>query len=237
MTLRNQTPCTQTPRTQNARAFTRRAAATVAAAAAAALLLTACGGNGGTEGADGSAASTAGSPSATAHNAQDVAFAQGMIPHHRQALEMAELAAGRASSARVKDLAARIEKAQAPEIRTMTGWLTSWGEQVPGTGTGHSGTKGTKGTKGMKGMKGMEGMSRMPGTMGDDDMAALRKATGKDFDTRFLSLMVAHHQGAVEMARAERDKGRYGPARTLADAVVTAQTAEIREMRQLLGTS
>ncbi|MFJ7152806.1 DUF305 domain-containing protein [Streptomyces sp. NPDC100445] len=222
------TPRDQNPRTHDPRALTRRAAATVAAAAAAALLLTACGGSGGTEGAGGSAASITASPSATAHNAQDVAFAQGMIPHHRQALEMAELAAGRASSARVKDLAARIEKAQAPEIRTMTGWLTSWGEQVPGAGTGHSGHSG---------MKGMEGMSRMPGTMGDDDMTALRKATGKDFDTRFLSLMVTHHQGAVEMAWAERDKGRYGPARTLARAVVTAQTAEIREMKQLLGTS
>ncbi|MFB0620529.1 DUF305 domain-containing protein [Streptomyces sp. AGS-58] len=213
------------PRTQTPRALTRRAAVTVAAATAA-LLLAACGGSGGTAGAGGSTPSATPSASATAHNAQDVAFAQGMIPHHRQALEMAELADGRASSARVKDLAARIEKAQGPEIRTMTGWLTSWGEQVPKTGMDHSSHSG---------MSGMSGMPAMPGMMGDDDMAALRKTTGKEFDSRFLSLMVAHHQGAVEMARTERNEGRYGPALTMADAVVTAQTAEIEEMRQLLG--
>ncbi|AYN42557.1 DUF305 domain-containing protein [Streptomyces dangxiongensis] len=215
-----------TRRTQTPRALTRRAAVTVAAATAA-LLLAACGGNGGTEGAGGSTASAAPSASTTAHNAQDVAFAQGMIPHHRQALEMAELADDRASSTRVKDLAARIEKAQGPEIRTMTGWLTSWGKQVPRTGMDHSGHSA---------MSGMSGMSSMQGMMDDDDMTALRKATGKEFDSRFLALMVAHHQGAVEMATTERDKGRYGPALTMADAVVTAQTAEIKEMRQLLGT-
>ncbi|MEU8470243.1 DUF305 domain-containing protein [Streptomyces sp. NPDC029006] len=214
-----------TPRTQTPRALTRRAAVTVAAATAA-LLLAACGGSGGTEGAGGSTPSATASASATAHNAQDVAFAQGMIPHHRQALEMAGLADARASSARVKDLAARIEKAQGQEIRTMTGWLTSWGERVPKAGMDHSSHSG---------MSGMSGMSAMPGMMGDDDMAALKKATGKEFDSRFLSLMVAHHQGAVEMATTQRDKGRYGPALTMAHAVVTAQTAEIEEMRQLLG--
>ncbi|MFI5978303.1 DUF305 domain-containing protein [Streptomyces sp. NPDC051452] len=205
------------------RTLTRRTAL-VTAAALASLVLAACGGgdsaapSGGGHGHGSSA--TAG---ATAHNAQDVAFAQGMVPHHRQALEMARLAASRASSARVKDLATRIEKAQDPQIRTMTGWLKSWGEQAPAAGMDHSGRTGTSGASGMAGM------------MSDGDMAALEKATGAEFDTRFLSLMVRHHQGAVEMAGTERDKGAYGPARRMAGSVVTAQTAEIREMKQLLG--
>ncbi|MFD5798694.1 DUF305 domain-containing protein [Streptomyces diastatochromogenes] len=206
------------------RNLTRRAAL-VAVTGVASVLLAACGsGAGGAHAGHGTSASLSPSASATGtpHNAQDVAFAQGMIPHHQQALEMARLADGRASSARVKDLAARIEKAQDPEIRTMTGWLKAWGEQVPMAGMDHSGHAG---------------MSGMSGMMSDDDMAALKKATGKDFDTKFLSLMVEHHQGAVEMATTEKSKGQYGPATGMADDIVSAQNAEIKEMKQLLGKS
>ncbi|GHE02727.1 DUF305 domain-containing protein [Streptomyces alanosinicus] len=211
-----------TIRTSTRRTRTRRAAL-AAVAVTAALALAACGGSGdgGDHAAHGASASASASAART-HNAQDVAFAQGMIPHHQQALEMARLAAGRASSARVKDLATRIEKAQDPEIRTMTGWLTSWGEQVPMAGMDHSGHSGMPG---------------MPGMMTDADMTALKKAKGTDFDTKFLSMMVEHHQGAVEMAGTEKSKGSYGPAKTLADAIVTAQNAEIKEMKKLLGAN
>ncbi|MBJ6637710.1 DUF305 domain-containing protein [Streptomyces sp. DHE7-1] len=204
------------------RTLTRRAAL-LAATAAASLALAACGGgDGAAHAGHGGSASPAASATAGTHNAQDVTFAQGMIPHHRQALEMAKLADGRASSARVKDLAARIEKAQDPEIRTMTGWLTAWGEQVPMAGMDHSGHAG---------------MTGMAGMMSDDDMAALRKATGADFDRRFLSLMVEHHRGAVEMAGTEKSGGAYGPARTMAGDIVRAQNAEILEMKRILGGS
>ncbi|MEU2065218.1 DUF305 domain-containing protein [Streptomyces sp. NPDC013455] len=206
------------------RTFTRRAALATAAVASA-LVLAACGGGDGDgaghtgHGTDaGPSASAAGpSTSAGAHNAQDVAFAQGMIPHHQQALEMARLATDRAASPQVKDLASRIEKAQDPEIRTMTGWLKAWGEQSPMPGMDHSGHSG------------------MPGMMSGDDMAALEKSTGKAFDTKFLSLMVEHHQGAVAMATTEKEKGRHGGAKAMADDIVTAQNAEIKEMKQLLG--
>ncbi|MFF9173487.1 DUF305 domain-containing protein [Streptomyces sp. NPDC014793] len=205
------------------RTLTRRAAL-LAATAAASLALAACGGgdDGAARAGHGGSASPAASATAGTHNAQDVTFAQGMIPHHRQALEMAKLADGRASSARVKDLAARIEKAQDPEIRTMTGWLSAWGEQVPMAGMDHSGHAG---------------MTGMAGMMSDDDMAALKKATGADFDRRFLSLMVEHHRGAVEMAGTEKSGGAYGPARTMAGDIVRAQNAEIREMKRILGGS
>ncbi|WP_405445955.1 DUF305 domain-containing protein [Streptomyces achromogenes] len=206
------------------RTLTRRVALATAAVTSA-LVLAACGGNSDDNGEGGTghtghgafAASATPSAPAGAHNAQDVAFAQGMIPHHQQALQMAELAADRASSARVKDLAARIEKAQDPEIRTLTGWLKAWGEQPPMAGMDHSGHTG------------------MSGMMSEADMAALKKATGRDFDNRFLSLMTEHHQGAVEMAATEKRKGRSGDAKAMADEIITAQDAEIKEMKQLLG--
>ncbi|POX53734.1 DUF305 domain-containing protein [Streptomyces sp. Ru71] len=213
------------------RALARRAGL-VTAAVSAALLLAACGGGSGDGGHEGHAApSASASASATggAHNAQDVSFAQGMIPHHRQALEMARMAAERASSAQVKDLAARIEKAQDPEIRTMSGWLRAWGEDVPEAdgsampGMDHSAHSSQSGMPGMSGM------------MGEQDMAKLQKASGKDFDTLFLTLMVEHHKGAVEMARAEQAKGAYGAAKKTAADIVTGQSAEIEEMRGLLG--
>ncbi|TXS41900.1 DUF305 domain-containing protein [Streptomyces sp. uw30] len=196
-----------------------RRAALAATAVTAALVLAACGGDGSDTAAGPSASSSA---SAGAHNDQDVSFAQGMIPHHQQALQMAEMAADRASSAGVKDLATRIRGAQDPEIRTMSGWLKSWGEDVPSAAPGmdHSGHSGGSG---------------MAGMMDDKDMAELTKASGKAFDTLFLTLMVEHHEGAVEMARTEKAEGRYGPATKLADAVVTAQSAEIEEMNKLLG--
>ncbi|GAB2841803.1 hypothetical protein GCM10027074_05230 [Streptomyces deserti] len=211
------------------RTLTRRTAL-VTATAAAALVLAACGGDGsGSGGHDGhgsvssaSAGATASAGAATgAHNAQDVAFAQGMIPHHRQALEMARLAADRAASGEVKDLAARIEKAQDPEIRTMTGWLKAWGEDVPEetSGMDHSAS----------------GHSGMAGMMSEEDMAKLEKASGQAFDTMFLTMMVEHHEGAVEMATTQKGKGQYGPAKAMAEDIVTAQTAEITEMNKLLG--
>ncbi|GGW82123.1 DUF305 domain-containing protein [Streptomyces lomondensis] len=200
------------------RTLTRRAAL-VAVAGVATITLSACGGDSSGGSGHRAHASAGSEASAGAHNAQDVSFAQGMIPHHRQALEMARLADGRASSGVVKDLAARIEKAQDPEIRTMTGWLKAWGEDVPepGAGMDHSGHAG------------------MPGMMSDEDMAELEKSSGKAFDAKFLALMVEHHEGAVEMADVEKDKGRYGPAKAMADDIVTAQNAEISEMNKLLG--
>ncbi|MGF0174613.1 DUF305 domain-containing protein [Streptomyces sp. Marseille-Q5077] len=214
--------------------FVVRRAALAATAVTAALVLSACAGGDHSDTASGTHPSSSTSADATAgatagaHNAQDVSFAQGMIPHHRQAVEMAGLAADRASSARVKDLAARIEKAQDPEIRTMSGWLKAWGEDVPSDAPG---------TDGMDHSGGHGGDSGMAGMMDRKDMDRLAKSSGKAFDSLFLTMMVEHHEGAVEMAGAEKAKGRYAPATALADDVVTAQTAEIEEMNKLLGKS
>ncbi|MFF4805617.1 DUF305 domain-containing protein [Streptomyces sp. NPDC001351] len=209
-----------TPRT-----LTRRAAL-IAATATAALVLSACGGSNdsGSAASSGTSASSSTGADTTAdtYNAEDVAFAQGMIPHHQQAVQMARLAADRASSAQVKELAARIEKAQDPEITTMSGWLKSWGKDMPMSGSS------------MSSMPGM-GQSGMPGMMSGAHMAGLKKLSGKEFDTMFLTMMIEHHKGAVEMATTEKNKGKYGAATSLADSIITTQNAEITQMNKMLG--
>ena len=206
------------------RRLIRRTALTVTAGAAA-LVLAACSSDSGSGGHDMGSMNSDSSPSATAsakvgaHNDADVSFSKEMIQHHRQAVDMAELAASRASSQEVKELATKIKGAQDPEIKTMSGWLTSWGEEVP------------------EDMSGMDMSSSMPGMMSSEDMDKLEKASGAEFDKMFLEMMVKHHEGAVTMAKTEKSDGKYGPAVKLADDVITAQTAEIKEMNKLLGKS
>ncbi|WP_424887050.1 DUF305 domain-containing protein [Streptomyces sp. XH2] len=194
-----------------------------------ALVLVGCGGKSGSGRPPSTAqasvtgpAATSASPSVPAgqHNQADVAFAQGMIPHHRQAIVMSEMAEAHASSGDVKALAEKIKKAQAPEIDTMTAWLNAWGEPVPRgmSGTGHGSPAG------------------MPGMMTDRQMDDLRGTTGSAFDRMFLTMMIAHHQGAIDMAGTEKKEGQYGPAERLADSIITSQTAEIAQMRTMLGS-
>jgi uncharacterized protein (DUF305 family) len=185
-------------------------------------------------------------PAASAeHNAADLAFAQQMIVHHQGAVEMAELALNRAADQQVKDLAARIKAAQAPEIEQMTGWLTLWGATMPGStaasttadgmgGMDHGGMSGTD-TSGETSSGASSGMA-MPGMMSDTQMQQLTAATGADFDRLFLQLMIMHHQGAVEMADTEIAQGSNPAALALAESIKTSQTAEIAEMQQLLQT-
>ncbi|WP_433498815.1 DUF305 domain-containing protein [Sphaerimonospora sp. CA-214678] len=162
-------------------------------------------------------ASSAPAPATTAadHNDQDVMFAQMMIPHHRQAVDMAKMAAKQASSPQVKELAGQIEAAQDPEIQTMSGWLTSWGMQVPSEDA-------------------MPMDHGMPGMMSEQDMKKLEGLSGAAFDKAFLEMMIKHHEGAVVMAKDEQSKGVYEPAKQLADSIISSQSAEITKMKQLL---
>jgi uncharacterized protein (DUF305 family) len=190
------------------------------------LVLAGCGGNSdsGSGGHDmGSMTGTTSPTSAAAaasgeHNDADIAFAQGMIPHHQGAIEMAELVQGRTSNAKVLDLASRIDKAQDPEIRTMTEWLNSWGAQVHTTG-----------------MPGMDHGSDMAG-MSDAEMDMLKQAKDADFDKMFLDMMIKHHQGAIDMSKAELQQGKNTDAKKLAQQIIDSQQAEITEMQALLAT-
>jgi uncharacterized protein (DUF305 family) len=181
------------------------------------------------------------SPTGDGFNDADVAFAQQMIPHHQQALEMARLAGTRASSSGVKELAAAIADAQDPEIETMTGWLETWDEKVPtdsATAMGHD----LDDMEDMDNMDNMDGdgdgddasSEGMTGMMSDQEMADLEDASGRNFDEMFLRMMIEHHEGAVEMAQTEQAEGEYAPALELAEDIETAQTTEITTMRELL---
>ncbi|OXM67406.1 DUF305 domain-containing protein [Amycolatopsis vastitatis] len=189
---------------------------------ASALLLGACGGNDSMAGMDSSSPSPSPSSSAQAdgHNTDDVTFAQQMIPHHSQALDMAKLVPSRSTNPKVLDLASRIEKAQDPEIRQMRGWLSTWGA----------------GTSEMPGMN-HESMPGMSGMMSDADMQKLGAAKDAEFDKMWLDMMIEHHQGAIDMAKTELAKGGNADAKALAQKIIDAQQAEITEMRGLLTQS
>ncbi|OUC99774.1 DUF305 domain-containing protein [Streptosporangium minutum] len=203
--------------------FTNRSATRRLALAAAGtgmlVLLTACGGDDrpsaaptGTPG-GAQAAATSPQPSASFNDA-DVAFAQMMIPHHEQAVEMAELAESRAGAPEVKELAAKIKVAQDPEIAVMNGWLSAWGKPA--------------------GPEGGHGGHDMPGMMTGEDMAKLREAKGAEFDRMFAKLMIAHHKGAIEMARTEQAQGSNPEAKSLARNIETTQQAEVEQLQGLL---
>ncbi|MBC2901917.1 DUF305 domain-containing protein [Streptomyces cupreus] len=201
----------------------KRGLAAASLAAVGALFLAACGDDhtDGTE--HGSSASKSAEDQAEAEadafNDADVAFAQMMIPHHEQALEMAQLADGRASDAEVKELAGQIERAQDPEIRTMKGWLESWkrptaADSMPGMdhGSGHGGD----------------------GMMSDTDMAGLKALKGTAFDKAFAELMIEHHNGAISMAEDEQKDGEYADAKKMADTIVKGQSAEVEQLQAIV---
>ncbi len=150
------------------------------------------------------------------HNEADVAFVQGMIPHHEQALQMADMVSRGKVSTELADLADAIRAAQQPEIDLMQAWLTEWGVAIDP----HAGHK-------------LVGHSDH-GMMTDDDMAALGSASAGEFERMWLTMMIEHHEGAVVMAEEVITGGSDPRVRTLAEAVVAQQSEEISRMKALL---
>lgn len=188
-----------------------------AGTAAVLALATACGGNGDAPSADTNPATTSAATQQSSHNDSDIMFAQQMIPHHEQAVDMAEVALRRATDPTVKDLANRIKGAQDPEIQQLKGMLKKWGAAAESD------------------MEGMDhGSMSEPGMMSDQELARLEQAGGSEFDVMWTQLMIEHHQGAIEMAKAELREGSDAEAKALARRIVDAQEAEIREMTGLL---
>ncbi|WP_439939263.1 DUF305 domain-containing protein [Nocardia sp. N13] len=170
--------------------------------------------------------------STTEHNDADVAFASDMITHHAQALSMVDLTLDRPLDPEVQALAEDIREAQAPEIETMADWLTSWGEDVPATMRDH-----VNGGHDMDDMSdNMDGMDHdeMPGMMTADDIDELENAGDDQFQDMWLQMMIEHHEGAVEMAEAEQEDGRFKDAVDLAGQIIDAQNQEIGTMKGLL---
>ncbi|MFF4082806.1 DUF305 domain-containing protein [Streptomyces sp. NPDC001777] len=211
-----------------------RRSALVAVVLSAALALSACDADGGGDraagaGADGGPSVVApgrpGEPARTLSaqeaakaagndraNSADFRYAQMMIQHHAQALEMTGLVPARAESAAVKRLAERIAAGQKPEIGAMEGWLTHHGGKKRETAHDHA---------------------TMPGMATPAQLERLRGAKGSAFDELFLKLMITHHQGAVTMATEALSEGNDVQIEEMAGDVIAQQTVEINRMRTM----
>jgi len=169
----------------------------------AAVLLTAC-----DQGAQqqGSGAATA------APNDADVTFAQNMIPHHQQAIDMAKLVDTHTKRPQLRTLADAITVSQGQEITLMQGWLKSWDKPATPTGTDH-------------------GAMQMPGMMSEADMGQLMAIKNQAFDLAFVDMMTAHHQGAIDMANTALRNGSLPEVKRLAQQIIDAQQGEIDQFK------
>ncbi|HEX2286028.1 MAG TPA: DUF305 domain-containing protein [Mycobacterium sp.] len=174
------------------------------------------------------AAATTTPPSDEAHNEADVMFAQHMIPHHQQAIEMSDmLLAKQGIDPRVTELANQIKAAQGPEIKQMQDWLNQWGNPpMPPMPSGDMQMPGHD----------MPGMSGAQGMMSEQDMTALQNAQGVDASRLFLTQMIAHHEGAITMAQDEIKNGQFPAAKEMAQSIVTSQQQEIDTMKGMLAS-
>ena len=140
----------------------------------------------------------------------DVMFAQMMIPHHEQAVQISDLALKISKNAEVLKLAAEIKDAQSPEILQMTSWLNQANAALE---MGHS--------------MGMGGM------LSDSEIKTLESATGKSFDILFLNGMIAHHEGAIHMALMIKDSAN-ADVKALGKSITKSQAAQILVMKEML---
>jgi uncharacterized protein (DUF305 family) len=171
-------------------------------------LLTACGSG---EETGGSTATQDGSQ----HNDADMTFVSGMVPHHQEAVEMAQLVESRTQRPELRALADTIITTQNQEIRLMQDWQRAWGQEGESGGMDH----GAKG-----------GGASMPGTMPKVHMDELTQLNDTEFDVAFVRMMIEHHQGAVEMAETELRDGADAEAKWLARKIIADQRKEIEMM-------
>jgi uncharacterized protein (DUF305 family) len=195
--------------------------AAVLAAVAAALFLSSCSGPAGSSSDGHTGHEHSEEPAITGqpagYNADDVAFATNMIPHHQQAVESSAMVPDRSTNAELIALAQQISAAQQPEIDVMKVFLVQWNEN-PDDNSGHGGHGNT-----------------MQGMVDAAAMTKLESLNGAEFDKLWLESMVSHHQGAIEMAKAEIANGDNVDAKTLAKNIVATQEAEIGQMKQMPG--
>ena len=161
------------------------------------------------------------------YNQADVTFMQGMIPHHAQAVLMAKMATTHGARGDVRILCERILVAQSDEITLMRNWLRDRGQVVPAADATHH--KHT--------MNGVAHDMLMPGMLTPDEMAALDKARGPEWDRLFLAGMIKHHEGALSMV--DEVFEAYGTLQDddmfkFASDVYADQTTEIDFMQKML---
>jgi uncharacterized protein (DUF305 family) len=191
-----------------------RAAATAAITLTALLALAGCAGTTGSGGMDNMPGMGSSASAAADVNNADMQFTMMMIPHHEQAVEMADMVLAKDGiDERVITLAEQIKAAQGPEIELMESWLDDWGTP----------------------MGDMDGMDH-GGMMSNTDMQALEDADGAEASRLFLEQMIVHHEGAIDMAQTEVDNGQNADVIALAEAIIASQTTEIITMEDILAT-
>ena len=160
-------------------------------------------------------------------NDADAMFAQMMIPHHEQAIVLAEMAENPTSGAspEVTSLAAQIKSAQGPEIKLMNSFLTQWNEPV----VGHESMD-----HGSMDHGSMDHGSKMKGMLSVEELAKLSTLSGKVFDKEWMLAMIAHHEGAIEMARTVEQSGKNLEVQALAKTIISDQQVEIDQMKSML---
>lgn len=190
---------------------------TTVALAVAALLLGACGSHDMGSMDMGSSDTGDSIPESSDFNDADVMFAQMMIPHHEQAIEMSDIALdpNTGASAAIIALATQIKGAQDPEISQMKNLLTTWGMPTE--------------------MGSMDHSSMMEGMLSLEEMDTLGQLKGAEFDKAWAKGMVAHHEGAIAMANDVLAHGKNSEILALANSVVSGQTAEIETLKPLAG--
>ena len=156
-------------------------------------------------------------PAGALYTAADVHFMQGMIAHHGQAIHMSRLAAARGANPRVLKFANKIDQSQEVEIAQMQEWLRANGQPAPEAESWKT--------------------TSMPGMLTTEQLAALDKAKGVDFDRQFLTLMIQHHRGALKMVAdllASPLAAQDVNVSVFATDVEITQSAEIEIMQQML---
>ena len=157
----------------------------------------------------------------SSYSPDDVRFMQDMIPHHNQAVQMAALVGKRTNTPELVEIAGRIDASQADEIKFMQEWLAERGEEVPDPTAHHA----------------MHMSHDMAGMATPEQMAELAEAEDTDFDRLFLTLMIAHHEGAITMVDdlLEQPGSAYDPVLLdFTTDIVEDQTSEIEQMHVLL---
>ena len=158
------------------------------------------------------------------HNDADTMFAQMMIPHHQQAVQMSEVMLAKDDlDPDVEELANKVVAAQGPEIDQLKNMLETWGEPT------------SMESGGMEGMDhGSDSGAGMEGMMTEEQMQELEAAEGAEAAEMYLTMMTAHHRGAIDMAQEQVAEGQNPQAIEMAQKVIEDQEAEIQEMDRLL---
>lgn len=153
-------------------------------------------------------------PENASFNEADLKFVEQMIPHHQQAVQLADLAETRAEDEEVRSIAMDISFIQAIEVEELQGWLLDWGISH---GTDDHDDHGD-----------------MAGMLTDEELQSLDAASGTDFDLLFSQLMVKHHEGAIDAARSVLNDGKSADVKGFAESVIETQTAELEELQSII---